>query len=210
MKHLCSLIIGTAVAILGFGLALREFDSMLIIAVILLLAVSALSLFINRKFHNYLTVGLPVLGLICGNVYGAVKFKDYICIRFELYSVAIIVLFAVLTSHVISARNAKQNSLFGIRTSYCMEYPDVWDKTHRFYTVFGAAFLPPLLYLGVFSVGTGTARFIIACILFIIPPVVAAYYSNIYGGKYHKQAEIKEKAELKKQLSIEQGYNSRK
>ena len=105
-------------------------------------------------------------------------------------------------------RKVKQNYTFGIRTSYALEYSEIWNKTHMAGSVVISSFLPMIVTL-VFW-GYGWYRFWLGNACVLAPIIITAFYSNFIGVKYHKIAVQQEKMELKVQNEIELGYRRKK
>ncbi len=111
---------------------------------------------------------------------------------------------AMLLVFAFIARKSKANPFFGIRTAYAMEYPQIWEKTHRFYRVVSLLFAVPCAVFIFLEIGmTG---FVVATILFLLPTFLAAFYSFLIGRPYEKRMKDQEKTELDHEIKKEQGY----
>lgn len=123
-------------------------------------------------------------------------------IHIDAFSATIIVYFIIQIFFAVYSSKADQNSTFGIRTPFTLDYKEVWDKTHVFMSVAETLTLPMLFALIFYAYGT--LRFFSGTVIVVLPLVCSALYSNVIGVKYHKTAIIKENEELKKQEEAEE------
>lgn len=203
MKYIWAVLVGLSISFLGMGLYVGNVYSM-IVPILILTIVSAISQFIYKKID--IIISVPILCMIVIYIYIFINNIDFISI--DSFSISNIVYFILMLIFSINLRKVKQNYTFGIRTSYALEYSEVWDKTHMAGSVVIAVFLPMIFTL-VFW-GYGWYRFWLGNACVLAPIIITVFYSNFVGAKYYKAAVQQEKIELKIQNEIELGYRRKK
>lgn len=150
---------------------------------------------IKKKFVPYLCIIVWFLLL-----YGLLRLYKYIVI--DEFSVTIIVYFIIQIVFAALSPKTEQNSYFGIRTPFTLDYKEIWDKTHVFVSIAETITIPIMFALIFFL--NGWLRFGVGTCLVLLPLIYSVLYSNVIGTSYHKIMMKKEREELKKQEALEQ------
>lgn len=174
-------------------------------AMLLVVAVISQVVFSKTKRTKIITFSIIIMVSIAISAF--VQNVDYIIL--DTYSITNVVYFVILLVFAIKSRTVEQNGTFGVRTFFTMEYEEIWNKTHKFYSIIISGFMPPLFAL-VFWLH-GWTRFWLGSATVLLPGFIAIIYSSIIGTKYHREASAKEIVELRIQEEIEEsGYRKNK
>lgn len=207
MKYIWSVTIGMIATILALSFYVEgtNFSVYILAAMLLVVAVISQVVFSKTKRTENIIFSITIMAGIV--VFAFVQNVDSIIL--DTYSITNVVYFVILLVFAIKSRTVEQNGTFGVRTFFTLEYKEIWNKTHKFYSIIISGFLPPLFAL-VFWLH-GWTRFWLGSATVLLPGLIAIIYSSIIGTKYHREASAKEAEELRIQEEIEEsGYRRNK
>ena len=207
MKYIWSITIGMIATFFALSFYGEDTNVSMYILAAMLLVVAVISQVVFSKTKRTKIITFSIIIMVSIAISAFVQNVDYIIL--DTYSITNVVYFVILLVFAIKSRTVEQNGTFGVRTFFTMEYEEIWNKTHKFYSIIISGFMPPLFAL-VFWLH-GWTRFWLGSATVLLPGFIAIIYSSIIGTKYHREASAKEIVELRIQEEIEEsGYRKNK
>lgn len=207
MKYIWSIIIGMIATVFALSFYVEGTNISMYILAAMLLAVAVISQVIFSKTKRTEIIIFPIIIMVGIAIFAFVQNVDSIIL--DEYSITNIVYFVILLVFAIKSRTVEQDGTFGVRTFFALEYKEIWDKTHNFYSIIISGFMPPLFALVFWQ--HGWIRFWLGSATVLLPGLIAIIYSSIIGSKYHREASSKEAEQLRIQEEIEEsGYRRNK
>lgn len=201
IKYAVSFSIGVSLTLLGFGYYYGELKVAFIVLIVALSIVALAAALIYRFLWEH--DALTVVTWLCG---AGVMFFGIICLSEHREIIALslmsLLYLGMMTFYSLTYPNLQQNGTTGIKTHYALEYKEVWERTHIFYSVINTAFLPMILFTALH--GGYIFKMLFSQVVLLTPMLIAAYYSHIVGKRYEKEAEREVLEERKRE--IENGW----
>lgn len=202
MKYVWSIAIGMIATFIGLSFYFESVPVSTYVLIALVLLAAVIGQIVYNKVKSAEITVFPIIFMVGTYIFAFVKCFEFIVI--DDFTITSVVYFVMMLLFAIGLRNIEQNSWFGVRTFFTLEYKEIWIKTNRFYSVIISGSLPMLFAL-IFWL-SGWVRFWVAEAIVLIPGFITLIYDSIIGSKYRKEAEAKEAEELKIQEEIELGY----
>ena len=169
--------------------------------ILLILPLLSLILYFLYRRNVYIKIVTYLIVIICGTIMWTSDFlRNYIII--DEYSIAAFVFFVINFVLTMIFPFIKPNAFSGIRIGMTLNYPKVWERTHKMASAFTAWTLLPLGLLFFFT--NGLLRFTLCGLLVIMPLVLGAFYANLIGSPILKAEKEKAMNDLKEQIRREE------
>ncbi len=202
MSHILFLSIGTflsfsAIEIL-FSTSFNKHSILLALApMILSIVFCSIKKHKSRNLISPISTALVLCLAIIKLTFQYIKF-----ITLDTFTVTAIIYFTINVIFSIASPYAKQNTMFGIRTSVTLKYEIVWEKTHKAFSLISTLFIP-FLYTLIFWYN-GWTRFILTNAALLIPGLISLFISHIISKPYINADHLKYQEELTKQEKLEE------
>ncbi len=159
-----------------------------------------LAFFYKYAKHTIIFPLTAIVAIIYSDICLTIQHINHIMI--DNFSLTAVIYFIIAIIFSIGAFYVKQNLTFGIRTSATLKYEQVWNKTHRIFSLISCA-STPFMYTLIFWY-SGWTRFILLNIVFIIPIIISFFISHIISTPYINSEYLKQQTELEKQKKLEE------
>lgn len=128
----------------------------------------------------------------------------FLKIYFDATTIVTIVFLVLFIVMAITFPFIKQNSLYGIRTRNTFESKEVWRKVHNTIAILIIPFAIALF--AILFIKDTIVETILLVIIVFFSFVMFGIVDHIFGRKYFREKEKKEKRELEMRKKIESGW----
>ncbi|NLP16320.1 MAG: SdpI family protein [Clostridiales bacterium] len=168
---------------------------------LVIIPVITLILYYLYKKNFYIKLGTYAVILVCGTIMWSSDFlRKHIVI--DEYSITAAVFFVLNLVFAIVFPYIKPNGFTGIRIPITLNYPEIWERTHKATSAYVSGTLIPLFLL--FFYTNGALRFVLCLLLVGVPLIMGAFYANIIGRPIVKEERERDANDLKEQIRKEE------
>ena len=197
--YMISYTMGCMVALVFTLLVAKETNTQAMVAILPFIALFILLFAFDNSYRSFKILEISIIAYsILTFIY--VVFLSFNSVVLDAFSFTNIIYFVLNLWFAIKSPKVKQNSVFGIRNPMTLDHIEVWEKTHKFFSISEVLILP-LNFMFIFLL-SGWTRFWGGTVLVLVPLCSSSVYSGVIGRKYEKQVDEERKKQEEKESGL--------